>query len=217
MCLNSLGNMKYFSTLDLQSGYWQIMVAETKYRKNGEFVLEFVLGGGGGGGGGGGVATRKLSFTHPRLNKQQQGYYVTCRELLAILVCLREFRNHLLGCEFTIRTDHGSLPGCWTSRNRRGNSPGSWNTFSSFASTLSIVMGRSTPTLMPCRGIQCTGKDGMAISQVSHIGTCPVADVPTARNITKNGPASTKKWMTWCPWANPAGKFPRGARLSLPD
>ena len=54
-------------------------------------------------------ASRKLSLTHPRLNKQQQGYCVTCRELLAILVCLREFRNHLLGCKFTIHTDHGSL------------------------------------------------------------------------------------------------------------
>ena len=50
-----------------------------------------------------------IAYTSKKLNKQQRRYCVTRRELLAIVVCLREFRNHLLGREFTIRTDHGSL------------------------------------------------------------------------------------------------------------
>ena len=50
-----------------------------------------------------------ITYTSKKLNKQQRRYCVTRRELLAIVVCLREFRNHLLGREFTICTDHGSL------------------------------------------------------------------------------------------------------------
>ena len=52
---------------------------------------------------------RVLAYASKKLNKQQRRYCVTRRELLAIVVFLREFRNHLLGREFTIRTDHGSL------------------------------------------------------------------------------------------------------------
>ena len=52
---------------------------------------------------------RVLAYASKKLNKQQRRYCVTRQELLAIVVFLREFRNHLLGREFTIPTDHGSL------------------------------------------------------------------------------------------------------------
>ena len=45
-----------------------------------------------------------------KLNKQQRRYCVTRRELLAIVVFLKEFRNYLQGKSFVIRTDHSSLP-----------------------------------------------------------------------------------------------------------
>ena len=50
-----------------------------------------------------------IAYGSKKLSRQQRRYCVTRRELLAIVVFLREFRNYLLGKPFTIRTDHGSL------------------------------------------------------------------------------------------------------------
>ena len=52
---------------------------------------------------------RVIAYSSKKLNKQQRRYCVTRRELLAIVVFLREFRHYLLGVHFTIHTDHGSL------------------------------------------------------------------------------------------------------------
>lgn len=50
-----------------------------------------------------------VAYASKKLNKQQQRYCVTRRELLAVVVFLREFRHFLLGNPFIIRTDHSSL------------------------------------------------------------------------------------------------------------
>ena len=52
---------------------------------------------------------RVVAYASKKLNKQQRRYCTTRRELLAIVVFLREFRRYLLGRPFTIRTDHNSL------------------------------------------------------------------------------------------------------------
>ena len=52
---------------------------------------------------------RVLAYGSKKLNRQQRNYCVTRRELLAIVVFLREFRNYLLGQHFLLRTDHSSL------------------------------------------------------------------------------------------------------------
>ncbi len=52
---------------------------------------------------------RPLAFGSKKLNKQQQRYCVTRKELLAVVVFLAEFRHWLLGPKFKIRTDHSSL------------------------------------------------------------------------------------------------------------
>ena len=52
---------------------------------------------------------RVLAYGSKKLSRQQRNYCVTRRELLAIVVFLREFRNYLLGQHFLLRTDHSSL------------------------------------------------------------------------------------------------------------
>ena len=52
---------------------------------------------------------RVISYGSKKLNKEQRRYCVTRRELLAVVVFLREFRHYLLGKEFLIRTDHSCL------------------------------------------------------------------------------------------------------------
>ena len=43
------------------------------------------------------------------LSRQEERYCVTRRELLAVVECTHHFRPYLLGRQFTLRTDHGSL------------------------------------------------------------------------------------------------------------
>ena len=42
-------------------------------------------------------------------SKPERQYCVTCRELLAVVTFIQQFRHYLLGRHFTQRTDHGSL------------------------------------------------------------------------------------------------------------
>ena len=52
---------------------------------------------------------RVLAYASKKLDRQQQRYSVTCRELLAVVTFVDQFRHYLLGREFTVRTDHSSL------------------------------------------------------------------------------------------------------------
>ena len=52
---------------------------------------------------------RVIAYASRVLSKPERKYCVTRRELLAVIVFLREFRHYLLGRHFTLRTDHGSL------------------------------------------------------------------------------------------------------------
>jgi hypothetical protein len=52
---------------------------------------------------------RVIAFASRSLSKAERRYCVTRRELLAVVVFTQHFRPYLLGREFTLRTDHGSL------------------------------------------------------------------------------------------------------------
>ena len=52
---------------------------------------------------------RVIAYASRVLSKAERRYYVTRRELLAVVFFIDDFRHYLIGRSFTLRTDHGSL------------------------------------------------------------------------------------------------------------
>jgi len=52
---------------------------------------------------------RLIAYASRSLSKQEINYYVTRKELLAVVYYALPFRQYLLGCKFLIRTDHSAL------------------------------------------------------------------------------------------------------------
>ena len=50
-----------------------------------------------------------IAYSSKSLSSSQQNYCTTMRELLAVVVFIKEFHHYLWGRNFTIRTDHASL------------------------------------------------------------------------------------------------------------
>ena len=50
-----------------------------------------------------------ISYASRSLNKAEQNYCVTDRELLAVRYFVEYFRQYLLGRQFTVKTDHQAL------------------------------------------------------------------------------------------------------------
>ena len=56
-----------------------------------------------------GDSEKVISYASKRLGPTQSKYCVTRKELLAIVTFTQKFRHYLLGRQFIVRTDHGSL------------------------------------------------------------------------------------------------------------
>ena len=52
---------------------------------------------------------RGIAYSSKKLDKHQMKYNVTRRELLAVITFIHQFKHYLLGKQFLLRTDHGSL------------------------------------------------------------------------------------------------------------
>ena len=50
-----------------------------------------------------------IAYFSKALSKAQRQYCVTRRELLAIILSLKQFHHYLYGTQFLVRTDHGAL------------------------------------------------------------------------------------------------------------
>lgn len=60
------------------------------------------------------------AYASRTLNRAEQNYCVTRRELLAIVTFLKHFRHYLYGQEVTVRTDHGALTWLMQFKNPEG-------------------------------------------------------------------------------------------------
>ena len=81
------------------------------------------------------------------LSKPERKYFVTRRELLAVIAFIKQFRHYLLGQQFTLRTDHGSLK---TSKNRKDNWQDGSRNYKSTTSRSSIDPAGVTAMRMRC-------------------------------------------------------------------
>jgi len=52
---------------------------------------------------------RVVAYASRKLSQQEKNYCVTRRELLAVVHFMKQFRHHLLGRIFVVRTDHAAL------------------------------------------------------------------------------------------------------------
>ncbi|XP_073225570.1 uncharacterized protein [Cicer arietinum] len=115
--LDELFGAAYFSKLDLQSRYHQILVHPENRRKTGfrthqDFRLPFTLETDASGSGIGAVlsqARHPIAYFSKKLwhRIQKQSAYV--RELYAITEALEKFRHYLIGHKFVIKTDQHNL------------------------------------------------------------------------------------------------------------
>ena len=122
--LEAVGGARWFSCLDLASGYWQMQVADKDRPKTafsthrGQFQWTFVLdtdasqrlgigavlsqvqpGG----------TERVVAYGSRSLNDHERNYCTTRLEMLALVTYVDYFRYYLAGCKFLVRTDHHSL------------------------------------------------------------------------------------------------------------
>ena len=63
---------------------------------------------------------RVVAYYSRTLTKAERNYCVTRRELLAVILAIRNFRHYLLGKSFRVRTDHGALQWLMGFRNPDG-------------------------------------------------------------------------------------------------
>jgi phospholipid-translocating ATPase len=61
-----------------------------------------------------------IAYGSKKLDKQQQRYSVTRRELLVVITFIHQFRHFLWGRNFLLRTDHGSLKWLFNFKDSQG-------------------------------------------------------------------------------------------------
>ena len=105
---SALSGSRWFSTLDLASGYWQVDTDAPDHEIGAVFsqLQEGV--------------ERPIAFTSRTLYKSERNYCVTRRELLAIVEFVKQHQHYLQGARFCIRTDHAPLRSVMNAKDPEG-------------------------------------------------------------------------------------------------
>ena len=107
-----------------------------------------------------------IAYASRSLRLSQRWYCTTRREMLAAVVMCTHFRSYLLGAQFTLHTDHSSLPWLQKFRNEDGMLARWYLLLGQFSVTLSIVWGPSLQCgwyVPPVRPVSKAGLPGFLV------------------------------------------------------
>ncbi|CAH1253110.1 RTL1 [Branchiostoma lanceolatum] len=115
-----------------------------------------------------------IAYHSRTLSKAERKYCTTRKELLALVNSVWHFRHYLLGCEFTVRTDHHALKWLMTFKEPE-NQVARWlETLASFSFTVQHRAGKKHGNAdglsrIPCRqcGLEDAPTDGVMSVQVA--------------------------------------------------
>ena len=138
-----------------------------------------------------------ISYASMSLCSKQQGYCITRKELLAVVVFVRHYRHYLLGRKFVVRTDHASLVWLMRFKNPGGQICRWLQEISIFDFSIQRFQGENIPMLMICPRYE---KDNLVTAMwlarkwVLYLAV----DVSTVSRSIDCGIISRKMWMMWC-------------------
>ena len=107
---------------------------------------------------------RVVAFASRSLSKAERRYCVTRQELLAVIVFTQHFCPYLLGREFTLHTDHGSLTWLQTFRDPEGQLARWLEKLQQF--NFNIHQNTDALSRLPCN--QCERSEHQAVAHVSQ-------------------------------------------------
>ena len=101
-----------------------------------------------------------ISYFSKCLSKSERQYCTTRKELLAVVVAVKHFHHYLLGQNFTVRTDHGSLQWLMRFKNYEGQIARWIETLSAYTFTVQHRAGRvhnnaDAMSRRPCHNNNC--------------------------------------------------------------
>ena len=95
-----------------------------------------------------------IAYASRTLTKSESNYSVIQRECLAAVFGMKQFRHYLLGCFFTLMTDHAPLQ--WLSTQKMEGLLQRWALLcKNMLLTLCIGKEQRTPMLIHCHATQC--------------------------------------------------------------
>ena len=101
-----------------------------------------------------------ISYFSKCLSKSERQYCTTRKELLAVAIAVKHFHHYLIGQQFTVRTDHGSLQWLMRFKNCEGQIARWIETLSAYTFTVVHRAGRvhnnaDSMSRRPCHNEQC--------------------------------------------------------------
>jgi len=108
-----------------------------------------------------------IAYGSRSLSEPERRYFITRKEMLAVVFGLKKYRQHLLGRDITVRTDHAALTYLYRTPEPIGQQ-GRWLDLLSQSSSprLSIDQAIDTVTLMPCLADHANGMGARRVHSV---------------------------------------------------